>query len=336
MRLKQKLILGVMILLSLNSCISLKKHKAVLLSNEALKEQSLYFKDSLDKSNKLLLEYQMLLQNSKNEIDILASDTTLKADKIKFLTLKNAELKTTIDLLSLSKNKEYEKTTAKIAELQNKIDEREKGLDLLAAELEIKRIELEEAMLSLKEKEKQSEEMNKKLQEMELLLKNYKNATEDLRKKVSDALVGFENSGLSIKVKNGKVYISLEESLLFQSGSTKIDKKGEDALKKLAKILENNPDISVMIEGHTDNIPYIASSGCIKNNWELSVLRATTIVETLLKFGKIEPLRIIAAGRAESLPLDNENTKEARAKNRRTEIILTPKLDELFKIIESN
>jgi chemotaxis protein MotB len=156
-----------------------------------------------------------------------------------------------------------------------------------------------------------------------------------LRTKVADALRGYENNGLTIVNKNGKIYVSLDEKLLFSSGSWQVDPKGVEALKKIAKVLENNTDINVMVEGHTDNVPY-RGSGQIKDNWDLSVMRATAIVNVLVMNSKISPSRIIAAGRSEYIPVDVANTTEARAKNRRTEIILTPKLDKLFQIIESN
>jgi chemotaxis protein MotB len=123
--------------------------------------------------------------------------------------------------------------------------------------------------------------------------------------------------------------------LLFASGSVKVDPKGVDALKKLALVLGVNKDVNVLIEGHTDNVPYKGSGG-IKDNWDLSVVRATSIVKILLDNGEIDANRLIAAGRGEFSPIDLANTPEARKKNRRTEIILTPKLDELFKILETN
>ena len=156
-----------------------------------------------------------------------------------------------------------------------------------------------------------------------------------LKDKVSKALLGFENNGLTITEKNGKVYVSLDESLLFASGSVNVDPKGVDALKKLAEVLGNNKDVNVLIEGHTDDVP-LSGKGKIKDNWDLSVLRATSIVKILLTDSGIDAKRLTPAGRGEFLPLDIADTPEARTKNRRTEIILTPRLDELFEILENN
>ena len=156
-----------------------------------------------------------------------------------------------------------------------------------------------------------------------------------MKEKIKQALQGFDGSGLTVFEKNGKVYVSMEEKLLFASGSFQIDQRGQEALKKLAGVLAMDPDINISIEGHTDNVPYkSASTAQIKDNWDLSVMRATTVVKTLLASGNIDPQRLTACGKGEYVPLDQADTKEARAKNRRTEIILTPKLDALFEILE--
>ena len=154
-----------------------------------------------------------------------------------------------------------------------------------------------------------------------------------LRQKVADALMGFEGQGLTVTRKDGKVYVSLDEKLLFKSGSTVVDPNGVCALKQLAVVLAKNPDIDIMIEGHTDDVPFRKGS-TVKDNWDLSVLRATSIVRILLDGSGIEPTRLTVAGRGEFLPVDSGQTTEARRKNRRTEIILSPDLSEVFKILE--
>jgi chemotaxis protein MotB len=171
--------------------------------------------------------------------------------------------------------------------------------------------------------------------ELESILKNKDAAVSDLKKKLTDALFGFEGKGLTITQKNGKVYVSMEENLLFASGSTTVEAKGIDALKKVAKVLEQNSDINILIEGHTDDVT-MTGKGEIKDNWDLSVMRATSIVKIITKNSTVDPRRLTAAGRGEYFPVDPAKTAEARKKNRRTEIILTPKLDELFKVLETN
>lgn len=171
--------------------------------------------------------------------------------------------------------------------------------------------------------------------ELEQLLKAREESIASIRRKVADALLGFEGKGLSISTRDGKVYVSMDDKLLFRSGSFEIDPKGAEAVRELSNVLGQNPDINVMVEGHTDNVPY-KGSGQLKDNLDLSAKRATTVVRLLLADNQIAPSRIIAAGRGESLPVDTAKSSEARAKNRRTEIILTPKLDELMQLMDNN
>ena len=158
-----------------------------------------------------------------------------------------------------------------------------------------------------------------------------------MKKKVTDALLGFTDKGLTVEQRNGKVYVSLEDRLLFATGSIVADKKGEEALKQLAAVLEKNPDINILVEGHTDDVPITGtiSSGA-KDNWDLSVLRATSVVKIITKYSSVDPRRLTAAPPGPFSAMDPGKTEEARRKNRRTEIILTPKLDELLKVLETN
>jgi chemotaxis protein MotB len=177
------------------------------------------------------------------------------------------------------------------------------------------------------------EARNARLMEMEEMLYEKDRVMEDLREKVAEALLGFEGQGLTVTRRDGNVYVSLEEQLLFRTGSTVVDPKGVRALQQLAVVLANNPDINIMIEGHTDDVPF-RKGASIKDNWDLSVMRATSIVRILMDAASIDPTRITAAGRGEFLPVDAADTPEARRKNRRTEIILSPDLSELYKILE--
>jgi len=220
--------------------------------------------------------------------------------------------KTQSDLLK--KENDLRKTEAEMQVMQAQLNEKKKNLDNLSAEMEIK---------------------EKKLNELQAILDNKDKQVNDLKNKITDALLGFKDKGLTINTRNGKVYVSMDEKLLFASGSWNVAEDGKNALRNVAKVLELNPEINVMIEGHTDNVPY-NGVGQVKDNWDLSVLRATAIVKILLENKGIEGQRITASGRSQYVPVEALDTKEARAKNRRTEIILTPKLDELFKILESN
>ena len=155
-----------------------------------------------------------------------------------------------------------------------------------------------------------------------------------MKKRVTDALLNFNENELTVEVKNGKVYVSLAEKLLFGSGSKKVDAQGANALKQLAAALKGNSEINIMVEGHTDNVPISRASQYMNDNWDLSVMRATSIVRILVSNG-VSPETITASGRGEFSPVAVNNTPENKALNRRTEIILTPKLDELFQILET-
>lgn len=186
-----------------------------------------------------------------------------------------------------------------------------------------------EAMLSKKDAElmdkvKRMDELTRKLDAQTMALTG-------LRKKVADALGNFKSDELTVTQKDGKIYVSLSEKLLFKSGSADVDPKGKDAIGQLAAVLNANSDIGVLVEGHTDSIPM--ASGRFKDNWELSAARATSIVRLLTVDHKLDPKRVTAAGRGEFIPVASNKDAEGRARNRRTEIILTPDLKELFGII---
>lgn len=215
-----------------------------------------------------------------------------------------------------------------LQEAQQNLQNKEDLMRQLEMNMEARKAELDELSYEL-------EQRDARLTELEQILEDQTRIVKALKDKVSAALYGFEGDGLTVTMKNGKVYVSLEEKLLFRTGSYNIDANGRDALRKLATVLKNNPDIQVTIEGHTDDVPYISSGGPIQDNWDLSVKRATTVVRVLLDGSGIDPRRLTAAGRGEYLPVDNAKTPEARRKNRRTEIILTPDLSELYRIIES-
>ena len=186
--------------------------------------------------------------------------------------------------------------------------------------------ELETSQMALNER-------SRRVNELEAMLRSREEAINAIRRKVTDALTGFDGKGLSISIKNGNVYVSMDDKLLFRSGSFEIDPNGARAVHDLATVLAQNPDINVMVEGHTDDVPY-RPNGQLRDNLDLSAKRATTVVRLLLENKGIAPSRIIAAGRGESLPVASGKTPEARAKNRRTEIILTPKLDELMQLMQ--
>lgn len=171
-----------------------------------------------------------------------------------------------------------------------------------------------------------------RLKEVEEILKKRDEATNALKNKLQQALLGFQANGLTVDVRNGKVYVSLTDKLLFPSGSIIIDDKGKEALKQLAAVLNKEPDINMAVEGHTDD-KKVKNLGQIKDNWDLSVLRATSVTRYLTEVEMVDPHRLTATGKGQFQPIDAANTDEARTKNRRIEIVLTPKLDELYNLI---
>ena len=171
----------------------------------------------------------------------------------------------------------------------------------------------------------------KRLQDLQNLLDQQRKQTEGLKNKMNAALVGYSDSDLTITQKNGKVYVSLSEKFLFPSASAIVNPKGKEALSKLANVLIANPDIAVNIEGHTDSIPIRTK---FQDNWALSTARATSVVRILVDDYKVDPSRVIASGHAWFDPVDTNSTPEGRARNRRTEIILSPKLDQIYKLLE--
>ena len=172
-----------------------------------------------------------------------------------------------------------------------------------------------------------------RLKEVEEILRKRDDATNALKDKLQKALLGFQQSGLSVDIRNGKVYVSLTDKLLFGSGSIIIDEKGKLALQELAKVLKTQPEINISVEGHTDN-QRVVNLGQIKDNWDLSVLRATSVVRFLTEGEKIENSRITATGKGEYQPIETGSSPDIRSRNRRIEIVLSPKLDELYNLIK--
>ena len=340
----KQLLYAVVLSFVVASCVPARQYEEMKAKRteceDELKQLKSSNKELTEKNNEVTEKYEQI----NRQIDGLKSDTSILGGTSRRLRDNYDQLNKTYNLL-LDKNRELlegssNETRKVLAELQKTQEDLQKKED----ELKKSEVEMNEKMKNLDELSKQlnasqanMQDKEKKLKELQDILNKQEQNVKALRESVSSALLGFENQGLTINIKNGKVYVSLDESLLFASGKFDVDSKGVSALKKLASVLEKDTTISVLIEGHTDNVPYKGASGQqIKDNWDLSVMRATAIVKILLENGKITPDRLSASGRSQYVPVDPADTKEAKAKNRRTEIILTPKLDKLFQIIESN
>jgi chemotaxis protein MotB len=333
----------IVMILFFASCIPMRKFQDLKSKNDKCEEESTKMKSDVQNLTAKYNEIKSQNENLQKSITSIERDTTIMGISLRKLTSNYDQLNKTYELL-LQKNQqllagnvsETEKLASKLQITQLDLQKKEDELKKLAADLDAKKINLDELSKKLTDLQTDLQTKEKKLNELQSILDKKDSVVKALKDKVSSALLGFEGKGLTVNTKNGKVYVSLEESLLFATSSIVVDEKGADAIKKLAKVLETNQDINIVVEGHTDNVPYKSGAGCIKDNWELSVMRAISIIKIMTANSKIDHKRLTAAGRGEYFPINPANTKEARAKNRRTEIILTPKLDELFQILETN
>jgi len=328
------ILLVIVIIISTVSCVPGKKFRSLQDTNKLYINE----RDSLKTEN-------LGLSMSKKELESKTAsfEKNIEAMKQDLVKTQNERDKS---------KEEYNKLLGQVNDLQNAQEDLIKGnvnetrkllLELKAAQENLQKKEdlLRQLEQSLDAKKASLDEMtfeldkkNAKMTELEQILEAQKKIVQDLKTKVSEALLGFENKGLTVTVKNGKVYVSLDEKLLFKTASWEIDANGKNALKNLAGVLEKNPDIQITIEGHTDNVPFNPSGGQLTDNWDLSVKRATTVVRVLLEGSKIDPKRLTASGRSQYLPVDENSTSDARQKNRRTEIILTPDLTELYRLFD--
>jgi chemotaxis protein MotB len=310
---------------TLASCVSSKVHNELLGKYAAVSQEN----------NRLLLENQdRLLKNEdlttlserlKNKYDQLVEDTASLQSDLRRLQRNYNDLNRSYEFL-LENNNTLLATNAR----ENRA---------LLEQLEQVQVQLTQKQDSLAQEQQRMDEVQTKLQareakllELESLIAKKDSTNGYVQKQLSEALLGFEGKGLSVEMRNGLVYVSLENSLLFRSGSWTVETRGQEALSQLAKVLAENKDLRINVEGHTDSDAF-RGGGQVRDNWDLSVMRATSVVKILTENKGIDPLRISASGRGEFLPLATNETTEGKAKNRRTEIILTPNLEGLLELI---
>jgi len=324
------------------ACVPAKEFQALQDKNLKCEEEREKFSTENESLSVRATECETQLKVLQKEVETLTADSINRSVELNRLkedyqrvSEKYNELQQLQTNLMQGNQKETRKVLSQLQITQKELQDKEDALKDLERRLQQRKINLDKMQTNLDNLNKELELRNARLIELEKILKAKDSLVVALKKKVTDALYGFEGKGLSIKMQNGKVYVSLEEKLMFKSGKYDVDPKGATALKQLIPVLEQNPDINIMVEGHTDDVPY-KGKGELVDNWDLSTKRATTILRILVNGTKINPSRVTAAGRSQYVPIDKGKTPEARQKNRRTEIILTPKLDELFKILESN
>jgi len=303
------------------SCVPAKKYNELVAREKVTSEELAKYKQSSLDFEAKLQDLTIKSDAMRKEVAQLKKDTTQIGSNLRFMqaqydlmVAENEANERKIEQMRLAGAKESAGYQADIEAKNQELVRREQALKNLEAELGNKSKLLEEREL--------------RVNELEEMIKRKDDAMKTLKTRVSGALKGFENKGLTIVEKNGKIYVSLEAKLLFQSGSTAVETEGKKALVELAKVLETEKDLEIIVEGHTDT-DKLTSLAHPKSNWELSVLRATSVVEIMILNSKMNPAQLMAAGRGEFHPVDPKD----KAKNRRIEIIISPNLNELFNII---
>lgn len=331
--------------------VDLLKKKVAQLDSEV--EKLVAEKYSLEQDTTL---YGMKNRTLKKQLEILENDLKLLASRLgdspeykalmKHLLQMQDEL-LGVDMRRIDTEKAIEAQKRVLEQTENALAESEAMLEHSQQQLHNKDIELENKNMELASKDEEIrnrdsqladaqrsiEEQAARLRELEAALSAKDSAMAELRNTIANALVDFSSDELAVHHKDGKVYVSLEEQLLFASGKYDVNDKGVQALRKIAGVLASHSELDIVVEGHTDNVPY-NGRGVLIDNWDLSVKRATSVLRILLETGKMPASRIQASGRADSVPVDQANTSEARRKNRRTEIILAPNLDQILSTLK--
>ncbi len=321
------------VLFVLTSCVPVKqfselKSKADTYQqdNEQLKEENRKLTVEMNELDGKVSSLQKRYFDLENEYNKLAKAQQNFQEQNEALLKAQKEYESLISQLKAGNSDEISKLLEELKTMQTNLQDRENKVK--ASEEELKAQELK-----VKEAQDLYNQQKSRLIELQSALDKQKGAMDSLKGKLNQALRGFYDQGLTVHEKNGKIYVSLEEKLLFQTGSYSVDPKGQEAIKKLGEVLANNKDVNITIEGHTDDVP-LKGSGQIKDNWDLSVMRATAVGRILLSNQAIDPKRITTAGRSQYIPLDAAKTPDARKKNRRTEIILTPNLNEVLQMLQ--
>lgn len=303
------------------SCVPAKKYNELLEKERECSESLAKYKNDALNYEASSKDYQSKYEVASEQLEQLIADSAKMGADYRLLRAKYDKQVATIEALEVNYNKLRLSGAKDVAEL--------------SAELEAQRIELQKKEQTLLKKEADLAqqqalitEQQDELADLQQIIKQQEEATRLLKEKVAHALKNFESQGLTVVERNGKIYVSLEAKLLFASGSTKVEPNGKSALIELGKVLQDEKELEIIVEGHTDTDP-LRSSVHPKNNWELSVLRATSVIDILLNHSEMDPKQLMAAGRSEFHPVDPNN----KAKNRRIEIIISPNLDALYELI---
>ncbi len=314
----KKLSLIALTLILTSSCVSKKIYEDLEDKYAELKKENRKLSDDYQNLQAALNSAEIDLENLQKDYE-----TTL-AQRNKLQTDYDAT-KANLDNLNASYTALEKNSSAAIAENSKKNRE-------LLAQLEAKEQALSAENARLEKLKQELEARSQRVAELETMIASKDAAMTKLKDAISRALTDFEGKGLTVEQRDGKVYISMENKLLFQSGSWAVGSQGKQAVKQLGEVLAENPDIAILIEGHTDNVPYKGNTQ-LSGNWDLSAKRATAIVSILRENEAINPENLTAAGRGEFAPVASNDSAEGKAQNRRIEVILTPKLDEISKLL---
>lgn len=316
-------------LLLVQSCVPNRKYQDMLSAKEAAQQETEAMRSSKERTEATNKELNATVETLTKRVTELSQDTAKLGAQYRQIRTQYDKINELNDILSKKSSEllgqasgENRKLTDELNRTQEALQKKEDALKLLEKNLNEKQADIDAANAALADKQKRVDDMEK-------LLADQQAASEALKTKVQNALLGFKDKGLTVTEKDGKVYVSMEAKLLFASGSTAVDPNGKKALVDLAKAIEGETDMEIIVEGHTDT-DKLNSKISPKDNWELSVLRATEVVKIITSSSTINPTVLTAAGRSEYVPVSATD----KAKNRRIEIILQPKLDELYKLIE--
>ena len=314
----KKILLGILILASLNACVSSKKFKELDDKYIKTRSENVELKDQLDSLQNNKLKCSSALEQMKFDYDNMKQqyETLNKLYAVKDNAYK--KLQASYDALSQSSSQTLAYEAQKSQKLLKQLEKKEQEL---ATESE-----------RLKKLKADLDKKSQRVDQMEALIAEKDNKLKALKESLKRSLTSFEGQGLEVHEKDGKLYISMENKLLFPSGSWTVKQNGKNAIDKIAKILSINPDVEINIEGHTDNVPYHGKTAIV-DNWDLSVKRATSVVRQLLKNKNIDPKRLIASGRSKYYPVADNSSAAGRAKNRRIEIILNQNMDKIMKLL---
>lgn len=342
-------LLTLIFVVGLTSCVPARKVEELKAKYEKCETERKAFNSEKQGLETELTELKRTMEENIKRIAALERDTTVSGTSLRKMTRQydkinrlNDELLSKVAELRAETEKENEALARDLQRTQEDLQRREDAVRALEKELDGKAKELSDLEGELQKREQRMasleaelEKREARVKELEALLAAKDQKAKDLKQRLSDALLKFEGKGLTVEQKDGKIYVSMEAKLLFAKGSTQVGKDGIKVLTDLAKALQDQDDIEILVEGHTDSDP-LSGTGTLKDNWDLSVMRATSVVRIMLDKSTMNPAKVTAAGRGEMMPLDPADSEEAKAKNRRIEVILTPNLDELFEIIEAD